>query len=370
MRKRVLLVSTVHPATDPRIVCKIAASLKADYEVFCALPDAKDQNMNGLVSISLPTASRLLERILRCHPVMLWKCVRLRPDIVHIFLPELIPAAFIFKWLGAGIVYEVQENLFKKFSIKQFNNHAIYQAFFKYFDRLARKEFHLIFTENAYLQEYRQLAKPYAIVRNFVSLPVIDSIPGNESPVSARYEFLYVGVVSIERCLDTLLLAMAELKSKYADFHVHIFGTLRVNMREIRTLEGYAQVSEHITFYGYQDQKVALGFARRCIAGIALLKPVADYPDSYTTKLFEYMALGLPVITSDFSLYRQVVEQSECGFCISPYNAGALSEKLTWLIENEDARIEMGRNGRKSAEIRYNWTTEKSALLSIYKSIA
>ena len=51
--------------------------------------------------------------------------------------------------------------------------------------------------------------------------------------------------------------------------------------------------------------------AARATAGLALLKPVGDYPDSYTTKLFEYMALGLPVITSDFPLYRDVVERSD-----------------------------------------------------------
>ncbi|NIJ55975.1 glycosyltransferase [Dyadobacter arcticus] len=367
MKQRVLLLSTVHPATDPRIFYKIAPSLAVEYEVFCALPHAGRGANSSLTAISLPRFERLLTRLLFCHPVMLWKCLRLKPDLVHIFVPELIPAAFLFQWMGAKVIYEVQENLFKKFAIKKFNKALIYRKLFKYFDRIARRQFHLIFTEKAYLDEYRHLNHPYAIIQNFVSLPFIDLIQENEEANPTRPEFFYAGVISGERCFDVLILALVKLKERYFNFHVHLFGPVRIASEKLSTLSGYAQVSKHLTFYGYQDQKVALRYARRCMAGIALLKPVADYPDSFTTKLFEYMALGIPVITSDFPLYKQVVEHSECGFCISPYDDNMLYEKLVWVIENREAASEMGLNGRKSAEKNYNWTSEKSSLLSFYR---
>jgi hypothetical protein len=43
MKQRIMLLSTVHPATDPRIFYKIAPSLSMYYEVFCALPGAGDE---------------------------------------------------------------------------------------------------------------------------------------------------------------------------------------------------------------------------------------------------------------------------------------------------------------------------------------
>jgi glycosyltransferase involved in cell wall biosynthesis len=81
------------------------------------------------------------------------------------------------------------------------------------------------------------------------------------------------------------------------------------------------------------------------------------------------MAMGLPVITSDFPIYRGIVEQSECGFCISPYDTEALYLKLAWCIEKRDEAGEMGRRGRQLAKERYNWASEEALLLSFYDKI-
>lgn len=363
--KRVLLISTVHPATDSRIMYKIAPSLRSGYEVFCALPQlyASEKRL-----ISLPRFERLLPRLLFAHPVALAKCLMLRPHIVHIFVPELIPLALLFQCIGAQVIYEVQENLFKKFAIKTYNNNLIFRAFFKFFDKLARRKFHCIFTDDAYLEEYTDLAKSSVVIHNYVSLPVIDALGNKAEPVQ-RPEFFYLGVVSMERCLDTMIEALARLKSRCADFHLHLFGPVRVSSTALKSLPGYQQVAGHITFHGYTDQKIAMRVAARAVAGIALLKPVADYPESLPTKLFEYMALKLPLITSDFPLYKQIIGQAACGFCISPYDADALCHALEQCMSNGSLRHEMGRNARKAAETRYNWASEEKLLLAFYNNI-
>jgi len=367
--KRVLLLSTAHPATDSRIMYKIAPSLLGHYEVFCALPGIRAGLRDGLHLIHLPKFERLLPRILFAHPAALLKCLWLRADIVHIFVPELIPLAFLFQWAGAKVVYEVQENLFKKFAIKTYNNNLIFRVFFKFFDKLARRKFHCIFTDDAYLEEYTDLAKSSVVIHNYVSLPVIDGL-GNKAVPVQRPEFFYLGVVSMERCLDTMIEALARLKSRCADFHLHLFGPMRVSSTALKSLPGYQQVAGHITFHGYTDQKIAMRVAARAVAGIALLKPVADYPESLPTKLFEYMALKLPVVTSDFPAYRQVVEPFGCGFCISPYDAQALCEALERCITNNALRLQMGENGRNAAETKYSWALEEVKLLSFYNDIS
>ncbi|HWV29637.1 MAG TPA: glycosyltransferase [Dyadobacter sp.] len=366
--KRVLLLSTVHPSADSRIMYKIAPSLQGYYEVFCALPDLRSGSKEKLHLINLPKFGRLLPRILLAHPVALFKCLWLRPDIVHIFVPELIPMAFLFQWTGAKVVYEVQENLFKKFAIKRYNNGPVFKQLFRFFDKLARRNFHCVFTDDAYLEEYHNLAKPFAVIHNYVSLPVMNS-HAHESVPAHRPEIFYLGVVSMERCLDTMINALALLKNSYPDCHLHLFGSVRVDRAELKAIAGYREVRNNITFHGYTDQKAALRYARRSVAGIALLKPVADYPESFPTKLFEYMALQLPVVTSDFPAYRQIVEGSQCGFCVSPYNAQMLREALECCIIDSSLRQKMGRNGRKAAEVYYNWASEEAKLLSFYNDI-
>lgn len=366
--KRVLLLSTVHPSADSRIMYKIAPSLRSHYEVFCALPGLRGGLREGLHLIGLPKFGRLLPRILFTHPIALLKCLWLRADIVHIFVPELIPLALLFQWAGAKVVYEVQENLFKKFAIKRYNNGLVFRKLFRFFDKLARRKFHCIFTDDAYLEEYHDLAKPFSVIHNYVSLPVIDRL-AHESTRTQRPEVFYLGVVSMERCLDTMINALANLKNSYPDCHLHLFGPVRVSKTELKAIAAYELVRDNITFHGYTDQQVALRIARQSVAGIALLKPVADYPESFPTKLFEYMALKLPVITSDFPAYRRIVEHTGAGFCISPYDAEALEKALESCMRDNALRWEMGSNGRKAAESCYNWASEEGKLLSFYEQI-
>lgn len=371
MKPRVLLLSTIHPPTDPRIRYKIAPSLARDYEVICVLPKLeKNASEKDFETISLPLFQSLLLRILICHPVLLWKCLLFRPAIVHIFVPELIPIAFLFRWLGVKVIYEVQENLYKKFSIKRYNKAVFYQQLFKFFDHAARKNFNCLFTEDAYLNEYKNLPLTSAVVHNYVSLPFIDQYFGRiEKQITKPPLFFYCGVISMERSFDSLIAALVKIKSNHPAFEMHLFGKLQFDFKDAEKLPGFEKIRRNLILHGYSDLKNALPYARGATAGIALLKPVADYMDSYTTKIFEYMAMQLPVITSDFPLYRDVVEKSECGFCISPYDSDMLAKKLEWLIDNPEKAKLMGQKGRNSTETHYNWANEEKILLQFYRNL-
>lgn len=370
MTMSVLLLSTVHPPSDPRIVHKIVPALTKNYKVYACLPHAKESmdGQNDVTMIRLPHFRSLYNRIWLSHPLVLWKCFRLKPSIVHIFVPELIPIAFFFSWFGAEIIYEVQENLYKKFSIKSYNNSWLFKKLFHYFDHLARRKFHLIFTENAYLGEYQHLKYPNAVIHNYVSLPFIEQFYRKGEP-NIPPVFYYCGVISMERCFDTMVKAFVILKKRVADFKVYFFGPVRFSASEAEQIPGFDIVKDHFEFYGYTDLRVTLKHATGSTAGIALLKPVADYMDSYPTKLFEYMAMELPVITSDFPLYKNVVERTNSGFCISPFDHEKLAEQLFWLIQNPEGAKLLGKNGKTAVKSEYNWTNEEKILLSFYEKI-
>ncbi len=369
MKNRVLLLSTIHPATDPRIVLKIAPSLAEHYQVYCCLPNTtKNNKAENITTKGLPYFKNLALRILICHPLALLKSVLIRPKIVHIFVPELIPVALILQWFGATIIYEVQENLLKKFEIKTYNNSFLFRNFWKLFDKIARKKFNFVFTEHSYPTYYTDLRHDYEIIHNYAS---IDLINQHYKPRFRRTppEFFYCGIISKERSFDIMLKAFSILNLIIPDFKVNLFGPVRISKLELMRIEGFEKLKHRLNFYGYTDFRVAIKKAEGATAGIALLKPVADYPESYTTKLFEYMAMELPVITSNFALYSDVIEDANCGFCIDPNSPEILAEKLLWLINNPNEAKNMGENGKKSAVLNYNWTKEMTKLLMFYKKL-
>lgn len=366
---RVLLLSTIHPPSDTRIVLKIAPALAKKYEVFCCLPEATvENNPENIKMIALPHFRSLALRILICHPILIFKCILLRPKVVHVFVPELIPIALLFQWLGAKIIYEVQENLIKKFEIKTYNNEIVFKKLWIFFDKIAEEQFYFVFTEHTYPKYYKNLKKPFEVVHNYVSIKLVDQYYSLKSKIVPPI-FFYCGIISKERSFEVMIQAFIILKSKIPEFKVNLFGPTRISNKDIIRIKGFELVKKHISFHGYTDFRVAIKAAEGSTAGIALLKPVADYPESYSTKLFEYMAMELPVITSNFPLYQNVIEKVNCGYCIDPNSPEVLADKLLWLVQNPVEANVMGKNGKKAAIEQYNWTGEMNKLLLFYEKL-
>ena len=289
--------------------------------------------------------------------------------MVHFYVPEFIPFAFLFRLRGARLIYEVQENLFKKIHLKTKNRGWLLERAFVALDRLARRYCFCIFTEHGYLTTYTNLKKPSMVVYNYASLPLLDPFRRQYLPRQQPPTFFYIGWLSMERAVDTLLAALARLQANQIDFQVHLFGRQTFSQETLEANADYQRVRDQLRFYGYVDQQQALPLAGGAVAGLALLKPIGDYPESYTTKLFEYMALGLPVVTADFPLYKAVVERHRCGFCVDPYDADAVANALTYLIDHPNEARQMGERGRAAVVAEYNWHTEATKLLGFYKLV-
>ncbi|GAB2520460.1 glycosyltransferase [Spirosoma aerophilum] len=366
---RVLHISTAHPAQDPRIVFKQCQTLALQYEVYCALPHADPGVAPGIRFIRLPFFRRVIWRLLVTCPFVLVRCLWLRPRIVHIYMPELIPLAYLFQFLGAKVIYEVQENLYRKIHRKTINKGYLLETSFYWFDRLARRHFYFIFTEHAYLTTYTHLTKTCEVIYNYPLLSFLQPFQTPYQPDRKQPVFFYIGLLSFDRAIDTLIDGFAKLKITYPKFIVHLFGRRTFTDDDLEKLAHFSQVRDHLRFYGYTDQRIAFSYVTGATVGLALLKPVGDYPESYTTKLFEYMALGLPLITADFPLYRDIVERHQCGLCVSPYDPVQVADALTYLIEHPDEARAMGQRGRKAANQFYNWHSEAAKLTSFYTAV-
>ncbi len=72
-------------------------------------------------------------------------------------------------------------------------------------------------------------------------------------------------------------------------------------------------------------------------------------------KIFEYMACGKPVVTTDVEIVRDVINESGCGLLVKPGNAEQLSGAIRYLFKNREKANEMGRRGREAVMGRYTW---------------
>jgi glycosyltransferase involved in cell wall biosynthesis len=74
---------------------------------------------------------------------------------------------------------------------------------------------------------------------------------------------------------------------------------------------------------------------------------------AFTLKLIEYMAAGLPVITTNVGDGAQIVKESNSGYIID-YSAESFSNAVINLIRDDDLRHSMSMNGTKYAK-NFDW---------------
>jgi glycosyltransferase involved in cell wall biosynthesis len=85
--------------------------------------------------------------------------------------------------------------------------------------------------------------------------------------------------------------------------------------------------------------------------------------------MFEYMSAGLPVIASNFPLWKEIVEGNKCGICVDPMDPKAIASAIQWMIDHPEEAEEMGKNGRRAVETKYNWANESKKLVGLYQRL-
>jgi glycosyltransferase involved in cell wall biosynthesis len=179
---------------------------------------------------------------------------------------------------------------------------------------------------------------------------------------------VYVGAVSEARGSVVTLKAIRILQDRGIEVEFDCVG--RASAVHARYLEKL--VSEWsltgVRFHGYKIPTDAWRIASGAAAGLAILQPEPNYVESYPTKVFEYMALKLPVIVSDFPLYREVIQTADCGLCVSPGDPAALADAVQEILRDPARASRLGENGRHAVINKYHWESQLDTLETFYRA--
>jgi glycosyltransferase involved in cell wall biosynthesis len=363
----VVHVTSAHPRDDIRVFFKECCSLRAAGEVVTLVvaDGLGDQVVDGvrIVDAGLPTGR--VDRMLRVTSRVFAKALVLDADIYHLHDPELLPIGLKLKRRGKRVVFDAHEDVPKQILAKHYLHPLVRHIFswgFAHFERYVCKRFDGVVTATPYIRDkFIQINTRSLDINNF---PIIGELENKLTWQDKAKEVCYVGNIAQVRGINELVLA---LESTRSDVRLNLVGSFAEQQIEckIRAYQGW----EKVNCLGVQDRLGVRDVMSRSIAGLVTLHPIPNYLDALPIKMFEYMSAGIPVIASDFKLWRTIIEEAKCGLCVDPLDPVSIAEAIDYLVSNPEVAREMGMNGQRAVLSKYNWVQEEKKLLAFYEEI-
>jgi glycosyltransferase involved in cell wall biosynthesis len=360
------MISTVHQPFDTRIFHKEAKTLaRAGYEVVLIAQHNKDEMVDGVKIVALSKPRNRLTRIFG----LIWRAFHLslreRSDIYHFHDPELLPIGVLLKiFTRAKVIYDVHEDVPEQILTKHWIPHLLRRPLaivFNIFEKRLAKALDAVVVATEGIAEKFAHLKPI-VVHNYPDLRMLPD-PSTERGKGKEKVIVYIGGISKVRGAAEMVRALEHL-NPILDVRLDLIGRFEPPELEqkLQVLPGY----QRVRFLGWLPWEVALERAQAAFAGLVLFHPGPNHTNSLPNKLFEYMAAGIPVVASNFPLWKEIVERNRCGITVDPLDPKAIAQAIEYLLTHLEEARQMGENGRCAVAEKYNWEQEKEKLFNLY----
>lgn len=367
---RICHLSTVHKGLDVRIYFKQCVTLAAagydTHLVISASPDdCKSALANSVYLHPLPQVSGRFSRFF----LKGWKafriCRKINADLYHFHDLELAPYALFLSFIGKKVIYDVHENVPAVILTKRWIHPALrglIASFAEHVEFFLAKFFCYVVAATPFIAgRFRPFALSSIDINNY---PILCELVAGTSLNLKQPEVCYVGGIAQIRGIVEVVGAMELLRSSVRLNLAGCFTDATLE-RRLQDLPGWQRVN-NLGFLNRQGVRDVLSRSR---AGLVTLHPATNYIDALPVKMFEYMSAGIPVIASDFPLWRDIVAGNDCGLLVDPLQPSAIAEAIDYLITHPEEADRMGHNGRRAVENQYNWEHEGQKLVAFYNSI-
>lgn len=365
--RRVVHLSSAHYHDDIRIFYKECRTLaRAGYEVIFVVPHIERLTIESVQIEGIPAARGRIGRFLVGAMRLYRRARALAAALYHFHDPDLIFVGMLLKRGGARVIYDAHEDLPKQISTKDWIPPLLRGGVMRaadYWEKRAAREFDAIIAATPAIAQ-RFPREKTTVVQNF---PLREDLYLQASGALHQrpLRVCYLGGLSQIRGARVMVEAMARLQTP--DASLWIAGALIPASLE-QTLAchpGWKRV--HLLGWQPRDQAAELMMQAR--AGLVVFQPAPNHYEAQPTKLFEYMSAGLPVIGSDFPLWRSIIAEHCCGLLVDPTNPEAVADAIDWVLNHPAEAAAMGNRGRTMVEERYNWESEAQNLLHAYQRI-
>jgi glycosyltransferase involved in cell wall biosynthesis len=365
---KIVHLTSAHPRNDTRIFSKQCRTLAAQgYELTLVVADdLGDEYRDGVTIVDVGRLPGRLKRILSTTRRIGDKAIALDADIYQFHDPELLPVGLRLKRLGKKVIFDSHEDVSRQLLGKPYLGPLlgrIVSSTYSIVERYACSRFDGIITATPFIRDNFLKINPVTVdINNF---PMVGELDSGASWDNKQDEVCYVGGIGSIRGIRELVQAGQFLSSAARLNLVGTFSESEVEA-EVKESPGWRRVNA----YGLLDRQGVREVMQRSLAGVVTFLPLPNHLDALPTKMFEYMSSGIPVIASNFPLWREIIEGNHCGICVDPLDPKAIAAAIDYLVTHPQAAKAMGENGHRAVLEKYNWTVQANKLTDFYGAIS
>jgi len=301
--------------------------------------------------------------------------LKVAPDVLEVVCVEQLPLALVLKlFTRIKVVYDCREDMYhsmlSKFWFPMWLR-RIFACCTLILQFLADKILDgLITSDPAIFRMHKAMPESRKIV--FYNVALLARFKKDYLPLAERpYDVvLMCGTLVRMYGLFVLTEALRILANQGRAIKTLLIG--RLLKEELKILEktlGESKLTDQVTVAGFRPHMEIPEILKTAKIGLVLLLDIPKFRNNISCKAFEYMACGMPVVSSDLPPERLFIRESETGIFFKPGDADALAKAITFLLDNIRHAQAMGEAGRKDVELKWNCENEQKKLRKFYRRI-
>lgn len=312
-------------------------------------------------------------------PIWVWLFVTEDPDVVYCY-PEVVTPPLIGRAItDARVVFDVRADPFdqrEEFVSEKDQTIPLVKRYLYSIDevlfRWTLRRSDLVVTLSDDLAD--KLGRNYGVdpvSMHILPLGVdVDKFEPRSDEHDAQLSLVYVGTINEIRGLDTFVEALGRLdRETRSKLRFDLIGggddqyidDLLASIDE--TLPGLT-----FEYHGYVDHDAVPRVAGKSDVAISLLPGLESFNVSSPAKIYEYLALGLPVVATDIPAHRRILTDGEDSIIVSQEDPDAVAAAIETLLHQPD-RVKQSSERARSTAMEHSWDHRFSGLFDRIRSL-